>query len=714
MLTNAPTSSTCSNPVVATKFHRKQHFVPPMPFGAQVTKNGVLFTIYSKNATGMRVLLYDSVSDMDPRTVIQFDPEQERWGGVWRLFVPNLGHGQLYHLQCDGPFEPNRGHRFDGTSRLIDPYALALAGDFQPNTDGLLRPPKCVVIKNDFDWENDRPLKTPLEDSVIYEMHVGGFTKSPTSGVKHPGTYLGLIEKIPYLKDLGVTAVELMPVHEFPIRDFEGTLPERKNYWGYDGMAFFAPHRGFASGQEPGAQVNEFKQMVKELHAAGIEVILDVVFNHTCEGDDRGANISFKGLENHAYYMLDSNGSYKNFSGCGNTLNSNHPVVREMIISCLRNWVFNYHVDGFRFDLASILSRDRHGNLVDRPPLVESIAEDPFLADTKIIAEAWDAAGAYQVGNFGGDPRWAEWNGVYRDDVRKFWRGDWAMLGPLATRLAGSSDLYETSGRTPSASINFVTAHDGFTMNDLVSYDHKHNLENGEDNRDGTNDNHSCNYGIEGPTKSREINAIRLRQIKNMLSTLLLSQGVPMLVAGDECRRTQRGNNNPWCLDNEISWFNWDLVDEHKNVHRFVKELIRFRRDTPGLRRSQFLSGEFTSSGWCPDISWFNFDGSNVFDWHGPELPLAVLLSAQVDGEKGNDMFLLFNPTGTPRICKLPEDVTGRKWRVFVDTSKEAPNDIYPEYDGPELDRSGEVELPHHSLRCYITNGDIRTQESNF
>ncbi|MDG2014335.1 MAG: isoamylase, partial [Pirellulaceae bacterium] len=441
-------------------------FTHVLPYGALLHDNGVQFVVFSRNATSMKVLLYDSVDDREPSETIRFDPKRDRWGDIWSVFVPGLRHGQLYHYQADGPFEPDRGLRFDGTARLIDPYAKALAGTFQEATDGLIRPPKCVVVDEYFEWEGDRHLKVPLADTVIYEMHVRGFTQHPSSRCQHPGSYLGVIEKIPYLKSLGVTAIELMPVHEFPTRNFDGSSDGQQNYWGYDPIAFFSPHRGYAEGNEPAAQVNEFKQMVLELHKAGIEVILDVVFNHTCEGNERGPTLSFKGLENSVYYMLEDGGKfYKNYSGCGNTVNGNHPITREMIFHCLRSWVHNYHVDGFRFDLASILSRDRNGMLVPNPPLIEAIGEDPLLADTKIIAEAWDAAGAYQVGSFG-DLRWAEWNGRYRDDIRQFWRGDQGHLGDFATRLAGSSDLY--SSRKPYSSINFITSHDGFTLNDLV------------------------------------------------------------------------------------------------------------------------------------------------------------------------------------------------------------------------------------------------------
>jgi glycogen operon protein len=461
----------------------------PLPYGAILRDGGVQFVVYSRSATGLRILLYGAAGDATPAETIDLDPSRDRWGDIWSVFVPGLGAGTLYHIQADGPFDPERGQRFDGRARLIDPYAKALAGEFVFDDDGLLVPPRCVVIDDAFDWQGDRHLRRGLSDTVIYEMHVRGFTASPTSGVENPGTYLGVIEKIPYLKSLGVTAVELMPVHEFAaaMPSAEGVV--RANYWGYDPLAFFAPHRGYAADPTPGAQVREFKEMVRALHAAGIEVILDVVFNHTAEGNHLGPTLSFKGLENRVYYMLGDGGStYRNYTGCGNTINGNHPIVRELIFLCLRNWVHNYHVDGFRFDLASVLNRDRNGDIQPNPPVVEVITEDPALADTKMIAEAWDAAGAYQVGSFA-RLRWAEWNGRYRDDVRRFWRGDAAQTGHLATRIAGSSDLYAEHGRQPCHSINFVTSHDGFTLSDLVSYREKHNEANGEGNRDGDNNN---------------------------------------------------------------------------------------------------------------------------------------------------------------------------------------------------------------------------------
>ncbi|MCG8648526.1 MAG: glycogen debranching protein GlgX [Pirellulales bacterium] len=675
------------------------------PFGSTLLDTGVQFSVFSRSATAMRLLLYNDVDDREPAEVIEYDPDTDRWGDVWSLTVPGLEHGQLYHLQASGPWDPNKGQRFDSSARLIDPYTQALAGEFQENTDGVIRPPKCVVVDDSFDWDGDRHIRRDISESVIYEMHVRGFTKSSTAKVKAPGSYLGVIEKIPYLQALGITAVELMPVNEFPIRDIHGKKMARPNYWGYDPMAFFSPHRGYAHDRTPGAQVREFKEMVKALHAAGIEVILDVVFNHTCEGNENGPTLSFKGLENQVYYILSEGKHYSNYSGCGNTINGNHPVVREMIFHCLRHWVHNYHIDGFRFDLASILSRDRNGNLIPNPPMVELIAEDPLLADTKIIAEAWDAAGAYQVGSFG-NHRWAEWNGRYRDDVRGFWRGDGGTLGDLATRLAGSSDLYEHHGRPPFCSINFITSHDGFTMNDLVSYKEKHNDANGEDNRDGDNHNISDNYGVEGPTRKKSINTVRSRQIRNMFSTLLLSQGVPMVVSGDEVRRTQGGNNNAYCQDNEVSWFDWNLVNRHAGLLRFVQALIRFRREQPTVRRTSFLTGKPVDGRRIPDVSWYSPEGTPL-DWGQHELAMLAYVAAPSRSEDpeglGRDLVMIFNSTGQVRKFKMPEVGRGMQWKLFIDTAAKSPEDIYPDADGPMPPASRQVTMPHHSLKVYVS-----------
>jgi glycogen operon protein len=661
----------------------------------------------------MRVLLYDHTESPDPCEVIDFDPDSNRWGDIWSIFVPGVGPGQLYHFQADGPHDPKVGLLFDGRARLIDPYAKALAGEFLPEVEGVVRPPKCVVVNDEFDWQGDRHLRRSLDETIIYEMHVRGFTHAKSAGVNYPGTYLGIIEKIPYLQSLGVTAVELMPVFEFPTNEWQGVPSVRQNYWGYDPLAFFAPHRGYAVGQEPGAQVREFKEMVLALHRAGIEVILDVVFNHTAEGNEHGPTLSFKGLENRVYYMLENGGSrYRNYSGCGNTLNGNHPIVREMIFHCLRHWVHNYHVDGFRFDLASILSRNRNGDLVPNPPVLESIAEDPLLADTKIIAEAWDAAGGYQVGTFGSQ-RWAEWNGHYRDDLRRFWRGDCNMLGSLATRLAGSSDLYQANGRKPYHSINFITSHDGFTMNDLVSYSEKHNEANGENNFDGERNNYSYNYGVEGPTRRAGIEAIRMRQIKNMAASLLLSQGVPMVLLGDECRRTQMGNNNAYCQDNEISWFNWKLVEKHDSLRRFFATLVAFRRSEPTVRQPDFLDGQPFRPGGLPDVSWFSASGGQV-DWSGDSRSLVCLLGAVPPEESpsplNHNILMLFHAGVDARHFILPPLAREIPWRLFVDTAAESPEDVFPSLDGPPPATNGVVTLEARSMRVYVARDNIRQE----
>ncbi len=682
--------------------HPDLDFTHPLPYGALLWEGGVQFVVFSRSATGMRVLLYDRVEDLEPAEVIQLDRKTDRWGDIWSIFVRGVGKGQLYHLQAEGPFDPARGHRFDGRARLLDPYAKALAGDFLPNHDGVVRPPKCVVVDDHFDWQGDRHLKRKLSETIIYEMHVRGFTRSSSSRVDSPGTYLGVIEKIPYLKSLGVTAVELMPVHEFPILGWQGKPEPRGNYWGYDPLVFFAPHRGYAESREPAAQVQEFKQMVLALHKAGIEVILDVVFNHTAEGNELGPTLSFKGLENKVYYHLDPSGHYRNYSGCGNAVNGNHPIVREMIFQCLRHWVLNYHIDGFRFDLASILSRDRQGELMPNPPIIETIAEDPLLADTKIIAEAWDAAGAFQVGSFA-KSRWSEWNGHYRDDLRRYWRGDYGMVGPLATRLAGSSDLYEPSGRLPYDSINFITSHDGFTLNDLVSFSHKHNDANGEANRDGDNNNNSLNFGVEGPTRRRTVEALRLRQIKNMLASLMLSQGVPMLLAGDECRRTQRGNNNAYCQDNDLSWFNWRLAEKNEDLIRFCSALIAFRKAEPTVRRTRFLTGKAKTEGGLPDVSWHTPEGW-PFDFRHPGHSLTCVFGALPPWEShppSRNVMIFLHASGQEHRFVAPSLCHGVAWRQFINTAADPPDDIFPHVDGPALEDTGVIVQPH-SLMCYV------------
>jgi isoamylase len=554
------------------------------PLGATISPGGVNFSVYSRSASGMELALFDREDDVRPARIITIDPLTNRTYHYWHVFVEGVKPGQLYGYRVQGPFDPASGMRFDPAKILLDPYgrgvvvprnynreAARLKGD-----DSATAMKSVVVDLRAYDWGGDTPLQRPASRTVIYEMHVRGFTRHPSAGLSDQtsGTYAGLIEKIPYLQELGITAVELLPVFQFDAQD---APLGRVNYWGYAPVSFFAPHQGYSSRQDPLGPVDEFRDMVKALHRAGIEVILDVVFNHTAEGNHDGPTLSFRGLENSTYYILERDRSlYANFSGTGNTLNGNHPVVRRMIIDSLRYWVEEMHVDGFRFDLASILDRDESGNLLPNPPVLWDIDSEPALAATKLIAEAWDAAGLYQVGNFIGDS-WREWNGRFRDDVHSFFRGDDGFVAPLADRLLGSPQIYGHKEREAEASVNFVTCHDGFTLNDLVSYSQKHNEANGENNADGANDNRSYNWGVEGPTDDPAVETLRNRQVKNFVTVTMLSLGLPMILMGDEVRRTQLGNNNAYSQDNETSWFDWTLVAKHADVHRFVKLISAHR-----------------------------------------------------------------------------------------------------------------------------------------
>jgi glycogen operon protein len=676
----------------------------PLPMGAELTETGVNFSLFSRYATAVSLVLFEDEGPGSGRREIALDKRKNRTGDVWHCHVRDLKAGALYLYRVDGPYVPEKGLRFNAHKSLVDPYAKALSslrawdmgtcvgydpadpsGDlsfsYQDDLDGQ---PKCVVVDDDaFDWQGDTALNYPLRFSVLYETHVRGFTVHSSSGVEHPGTYRGVVEKIPFLKDLGVTSLELLPIQEFNERELPKVNPRTGqplvNYWGYSTVAFFAPKESYAADKRPGGQVREFKEMVRELHKAGIEVILDIVFNHTAEGNERGPTFSFRGLDNTIYYILDENKRYyKNFSGCGNTVNCNHPVVRTFIMDCLRYWVVEMHVDGFRFDLGSILGRDQQGRLMENPPMLERIAEDPVLSHTKIIAEAWDAGGAYQVGWFPGG-RWAEWNDRFRDDLRKYWRGDPHTVRHLATRISGSSDLYLRDGRKPFHSINFITSHDGFTLRDLVSYNNKHNDENGEENRDGGDANYSYNYGFEGPSRNPAIEEVRERQLKNFIATLMISLGTPMLLGGDEFARTQRGNNNAYCQDNEISWYDWSLPVRNGGLFRFVKEMIAFRRRHPGFMRPEFYTGRDGNYNAIPDISWFDERGETP-EWDEMNACLAV----RIDGSKAeilndrddNDFFIMFNPGVKPvefSVCPAPE---GKIWVRAVDTGLPSPEDI--------------------------------------
>ncbi len=656
----------------------------PHPLGATLDATGVNFSIFSQNATGVELLLFERHDDIHPVQVIQLDPSRNRTFHFWHCYVRGLPHGAHYAYRVDGPMDPSgRGFRFNRNKVLIDPYALGNTqtlwkrGDACGPQDNLATSMRSVVIDAEhYDWEGDKPINRPMNESVIYEMHVGGFTRSTTAGVKHPGTFYGLIEKIPYLQSLGVTAVELLPVFEFDESEASGVNPltgqPLANYWGYSPISFFNPHGGYCVSPHEGSHLREFRDMVKALHRAGIEVILDVVFNHTSEGNEGGPVINFKGLGNDIYYHLETPDRqyYKNYSGCGNTFNCNHPIVEKLIVDCLEFWVREMHVDGFRFDEGSVLSRGEDGAPLVHPPVVWQIELSETLADTKIIAEAWDAAGLYQIGYFPGT-RWAEWNGRFRDDVRRFVKGDPGLVGQVAWRIAGSADLYQASGHLPINSVNFITCHDGFTLNDLVSYNDKHNEANGEGNRDGISDNLSWNHGVEGPTDDPEVDALRRRQIKNFCAILLLSQGVPMLLAGDEVRRTQQGNNNAYCQDNELNWLDWDNLAKNADTFRFFQEMIAFRKAHPIVHRPRFFRGEQNERG-LADITWHG-TRLGAPDWNDPGTRvLAFTLGGFGDDP---DVHVMMNMYWEPIAFEVPS-VPGREWCRAIDTSLPTPQDI--------------------------------------
>jgi isoamylase len=648
----------------------------PLPLGAWLTGRGVQFNLFSRNAEAVSLLLFENPGDEEPAEIYQLDPEQNRTGDIWHIHIHGVKTGQLYLYRVAGPFKPEEGHRFDPEAWLIDPYTKALTHHRQWLDWKRELMPKCVVVNDYFDWQGDKPLNIPLKECIIYEAHLAGMSKSPSAGTSAPGTFKALIEIIPHLQSLGITSVELLPVQEFNpyeiIRRFPDTGERITNYWGYSTVAFFAPAAFYAASGCRGEQVSEFKEMVREMHKAGIEVILDIVFNHSAEGNEEGPTFSFRGLDNSIYYILEEDRRYyRNYSGCGNTLNCNHPIMRSFILACIRYWVMEMHVDGFRFDLGSILGRDGKGNLLDNPPVIERIAEDPIIRNTKLIAEAWDAAGAYQVGSFAGD-RWAEWNDRYRDDIRRFWRGDEGMVSGFATRFSGSSDLYLHGGRKPFHSINYITSHDGFTLNDLVSYRDKHNETNGEDNRDGHNGNYSENYGIEGDSNDPAIKKLRSRMVMNFFASLLLSAGTPMLLGGDEFRRSQRGNNNAYCQDNEISWFNWSFAEKHKDILDFCREVIDFRRRHPVFRRSDFYSGMDNDLNGLPDITWFS-ERAKELRWDRKGNILAILIDgskAETQAERDdNDFYLMFNATERQVRFRIASPPSGKMWRLKIDTA---------------------------------------------
>jgi isoamylase len=672
-----------------------------LPLGASAQPDGVNFALLCRHGTAVALVLYDLDGKQQLGEVPLLE-RRHRTGDHWHVLVGGLPASFSYGWRVDGPH--GLEHCYDPTFILLDPAATALTHggrwgeNVEPHKRATVR--RSVFFRRSFQWGGDVPPLTPLEDSVVCELHVRGFTCHPSSGVSRPGTFLGLAEKIPHLKDLGVTAVELLPIHEFDENDCPFVNPltgERlRNLWGYNSIAFAAPKAAYAASGPEHGQLNEFREMVRAFHAAGIEVILDVVFNHTGEGDHRGRTYSFRGLDNSLYYMIGPDGRYLNFSGCGNTVNCNHPLVRQLLIDCLRFWVSDMHVDGLRFDLASILGRDYAGRVLLEPPVLEMIAEDGVLAGTKLIAEPWDAAGLYQVGGFPYGGRWSEWNGRYRDDVRRFWRGDPGLAGALATRLCGSPDLYKASGRLPRHSVNFITCHDGFTLWDLVSYNSKHNEANGEGNRDGSNDNNSWNCGVEGPTESPTVLALRRRQARNLLTTLFVSQGVPMLLGGDELLRTQDGNNNAWCQDNALGWVDWGLAGRNADFLRFVRELAALRRRHPALRRRTF-PGE-------GDVVWHGVEAYRP-DWSPNSRSLAAVLDGDRTGrERDRDIYLAFNAWQEPLGFSIPPAPQGGRWRRTLNTALAPPHDIVAEDEGPVVEVGGTYAVAPYSAVVLVAD----------
>jgi isoamylase len=691
-----PARTVLSYSVTMTSSSRTDHG-ESFPLGPTVYRDGVNFSVFSKSSLLVELLLFERLEDAKPSRVLSLDPKRHRTYHYWHVFVHGLKPGQIYGYRAIGPYEPENGQRFDADKVLLDPYGrcVAVPANYSrivashPGNNTATAMKSVVADFDEYDWEGDRHPCTPFARTVIYEMHVAGFTRHPSSGVsvKKRGTYAGLIEKVPYLKDLGVTAVELLPIYQFDEQDAPSGL---RNYWGYSPVSFFAPHVAYSSRRDLMGPLGEFRDMVKALHRAGIEVILDVVYNHTAEGGSDGPTICFKGLENEAYYILDNDKSrYADYTGTGNTLNGNQSIVRRMILDSLRHWVSEMHVDGFRFDLASILSRDESGHPLVNPPILLDIESDPVLASTKLIAEAWDAGGLYQVGSFAGDI-WKEWNGKFRDDIRAFIKGDPGMVSRLPNRLLASPDLYGHQDREPEQSINFVTCHDGFTLNDLVSYDKKHNDDNKESNRDGSDHNLSWNCGAEGPTTDPAVEQIRNRQIKNFLTVTLSSIGVPMLSMGDEIRRTQLGNNNAYCQDNEISWFDWTFLSKYADIHRFVKILIQLRMyaDVAAVDR---------------DLSLIQYLHTSKIEWHGVKLHQpdwsdnSHTLSATSYGLTGKRMnHFVLNSYWEPlefEIPALPAQIR-TSWLRIIDTSLPSPQDISDPRKAPAVSGSSYLAQP--------------------
>ncbi len=634
--------------------------------GATALSDGVCFTIHSQGATSCELLLYEPYAK-EPFAILKY-PDNYRIGNVFSMIVFDLDVEDFqYAFRLDGPYDKKKGLLFDKHKPLLDPYAKAVVGqsEWGQKPDAFLGY-RGRVVKNNFDWGITKPSIIPMEDLIIYEMHVRGFTKDASSGVAHPGTFHGIMEKIPYLKELGINAVELMPIFEFDEMRDHRVIDGREllDYWGYNTVSFFAPNTSYASDREYNHVGTELKQLIKTLKENGIEVILDVVFNHTAEGNEDGPFFSFKGIDNNVYYMLTPDGNYYNFSGCGNTVNCNHPVVQQMIVECLRYWVTTYRVDGFRFDLASILGRNEDGTPMDKPPLLQTLAFDPILGDVKLIAEAWDAGGLYQVGNFPSWKRWSEWNGKYRDDLRDFLKGGYWKAPEAALRISGSSDLYNPFERGTNASINFITCHDGFSLYDLYSYNHKHNEANGWNNTDGSDDNRSWNCGTEGDTKDPLILKLRYRMIKNAFAVLICSRGTPMFLSGDEFCDTRFGNNNPYCQDNLTSWLDWKLLDTHRDIFEFCKYMIHFRRNHPAIRKSIAQShcgfppiSQHGATPWDDNFTQDSKIVCTMFAGHDEKQDLEDIV------------YLAVNPYWQSILIHLPKLPEPLQWHLAVDTS---------------------------------------------
>ena len=671
----------------------------PLPFGSSIVSGGINFSVFSRNASSCELVLFKK-HELEPFIVIPFVSEENGYhfvvGNVFTMIVFDLHHEDIqYAYRMDGHYSPNIGFRFDKNKYLADPYAKLISGrevwKQQPNWNNPYQH-RSQVVFDDFDWKQDKPLEIPFEDLVIYEMHVRSFTAHESSAVKpnKRGTYAAIRDKIPYLKELGVNCIELLPIHEFD--EFENSRPNPVNpdellinYWGYSTVGFFAPKAGYAATGKFGMQVDELKKLIMELHANGIEIILDVVFNHTAEGNEKGPYISFRGIDNSTYYLLTPEGYYYNFSGTGNTMNCNNPIVRNMILDCLRYWVAEFHIDGFRFDLASILSRDVNGAPMANPPLLESLAYDPILGKCKLIAEAWDAGGLYQVGSFPSWGRWAEWNGKCRDDIRKFLVGEAGMVGAIAQRIQGSPDLYNWRG--PTASINFITCHDGFTLMDLFSYNNKRNEANGEHNNDGDNNNHSWNCGYEGESTDEGVIFLRKKMIKNALTLLLLCRGIPMILSGDEIGNTQFGNNNAYCQDNEISWINWQNLEDNSELFYYAKNMIGFRHNHPVLRGNKFFQNrDYMNTGYA-DISWHGTQAWNA-DWSGYSRTIAFLLDgkhAKGGTVEDNTIYVAINMHWESHQFEIPKLPNGR-WYVVANTDMPKGSDIFAEGEERILD----------------------------